>query len=107
MKTFRAMLLLVLPLLSGCLSGRLYYDVVEPLSVNFRAAPVGSKQCVLPLHRVKEPVSGYGISAEWDVDSIVTRARKAGISTIYYADIRTFSILSDLYSRKDIIIYGA
>jgi hypothetical protein len=105
MKTAFAMLL-ASTLLAGCVSGRLYHNVVEPYSWSFHDIPVGSKRCVLNAHRVKEPVTQYGINAEWDTDSIMTQAREAGISRIYYADLHTFSIFFDLYTRKEIIIYG-
>jgi len=98
-------LLLILPL-AGCLSGRLYHDVVEPLSVNFNNTPVGSKRCVLNTHRVKEPFSGYGISAEWDSAAAADQLRGAGISKVCYTELHTFSILWDVYTRKQIIVYG-
>ena len=104
----RAILLLIMvEVFSGCsLSGRLYTNIVEPLSENFNNTPVGTKTCVIKNYRLREPVSRLNVSAEWSMGYIVEQARKSGITKIYYIDIRTFSVLLDIYRKKDIIIYG-
>lgn len=102
----RPMLLLPLLLLGGCLSGRLYQDTVEPYTTDFHDTPVGSKRCVLNTHKVQEPFSGYGVNAEWYTDTIVRQLLEAGITKVYYADLRTFTILWNIYTRKQIIVYG-
>lgn len=102
--------LLVLVLLvfgAGCASGRrsLYTNTIRPYSTNFRNTSVGTKKCVLNEYKVKEPVTGYGISAEWGTEAILAAAKEAGITNIAYTEMHTFSIMS-VYRRKRLIIHG-
>lgn len=92
---------------TGCASRALLYSrVTEPATENFRHAPVGKKQCSVPGYRVREPITGYGISAEWDTRYLKRAALEAGITNIYYADLETLSILFRVYQRRTLIIYG-
>ena len=101
-------LVFVLLLVSGCsqMQGRLYSNIVTPLTEDFNNTPVGTKKCILKHYRLKDPVSGYNVSAEWSSKDIAIAAEKAGIKNIYYMDVRTLSVLMELYRRRDIIIYG-
>jgi len=96
-------------LLTGCAAtapGRLYTNVIRPHSTDFHVTPVGTKRCVLDEHRVKEPVSGYGVAVEWSTDLICSEAQKAGITNINYTEIQTLSILMGTYRRRRLIIHG-
>ena len=96
-------------LLTGCAAtapGRLYTNVIRPHSTDFRVTPVGTKRCVLDEHRLKEPVSGYGVTVEWSMDRIRSEAQKAGITNIYYTEVQTVSILMGTYRRRRLIIHG-
>ncbi|MFC1591469.1 TRL domain-containing protein [Thermodesulfobacteriota bacterium] len=100
-------LLVLLLWLPGCsMNGRLFTSVVAPLTQNYNNTPLGSKRCVIKNHRLREPVSRLNVSAEWTTSEIAAEARKAGIAKIHYLDIRTFSLLTGIYRRQDIIIYG-
>ena len=88
------------------MNGRLYTNKVVPYSQNFDNTKLGTKVCYISDFKIKEPFSGYNISAEWMTSSIILKAREAGISTIYYADLKVFSILSSLYTIKTLMIYG-
>lgn len=98
---------------AGCMSGRrrsvnpglLYTNTIRPHSTNFRNTSVGTKSCVLNEYRVKEPVTGYGITAEWSTEAIIAAAKEAGITNIAYTEMRTFSILG-IYRQKSLIIHG-
>jgi len=37
---------------------------------------------------------------------MLNEARKAGIEEIYFADLKVFSILLGIYSKKTLIVYG-
>jgi len=94
-------------LLLGCVrSGGIYRNVITPLSKDFDNTPVGTKHCVIQGHKLKEPISGYGISAEWDANNIRKAMQKSNMTKVYYMDQRTFSIFFDIYSNKQLILYG-
>lgn len=91
---------------SGISTGRLYTNVIRPYSRDFNHTPVGSKQCIIKDYKIKEPVSGYGVSVEWSKGQIQSAAREAGIENIAYVDVQTISFLLGIYTRKKLIIYG-
>jgi hypothetical protein len=102
-----ARLLLAALALAGCAPlGLLYSDTVVPYSKRFDNTPIGTKRCVIDSHQIKEPISRYNIYAEWSLSHILTEAKKAGISDIYYMDKRTLSILLGIYKRESLLIYG-
>lgn len=95
--------------LAGCSqisSGRLYTNVIQPYSRDFNNTPVGSKQCIITDHKIKEPLSSFGVSVEWSKGQIQSAAGEAGIENIAYVDVQTISFLLGIYSRKKLIIYG-
>lgn len=107
MVTRWCLLSLVLLLLSGCLSrGLLYTRVTDPATGEFHQTPVGSKRIFVRTFRVQEPVTGYGVSAEWAADPVKTAALQAGVTNLYFADVETLSILGGLYRARTLIIYG-
>jgi hypothetical protein len=92
---------------SGC--GLLYTNVTKPLSRDFNTTPIGSKKCTLSTHKINlplMPLTTSRVSAEWDTEHINEAAQKAGITKIYYADLRTQEILLSTYRRSTLIIYG-
>jgi len=92
---------------AGCVAqGRLYTSVVRPYSTDFQGVPVGSKVCRVGEHRLKEPISGAGVSVTWTSRVIQEAALNAGITNLYYADLETFRILDGIYQKKTLILYG-
>ena len=55
--------------------------------------------------RIKEPITGYGIYAEFDANAIGQIARQYGIDTVYYADQEIFNVLG-VWRHDRVIIYG-
>ena len=102
----RAILALALSLAGCAAQGLLYSRVTAPATRDFDRTPVGSKRLVIALHRVQEPVSGYGISAEWETDRVKMAAQRVGITNLYFADMQTFSILRGIYRKRTLIVYG-
>lgn len=95
--------------LAGCSRsgpGRLYSNVTLPYSTDFSNTPVAEKQCELTDHRLKEPVSGYGVTVEWSTRQVQAAARESGITRIRYIDIQTISVLLGIYTRRKLIIHG-
>ena len=86
--------------------GRLYTNVTLPYSTDFNSSTIGSKQCVLDEHKIRDPVSGYGTTVEWSTDLIRSEAQKAGITNITYTEIQTLSIMMGIYTRRRLIIHG-
>ena len=56
--------------------------------------------------RVQEPVTGYGVSAEWEAYPLKDAALHAGITNLYFADRQTLSILNGIYRSRTLIVYG-
>ncbi|OGL40978.1 MAG: hypothetical protein A3C43_07675 [Candidatus Schekmanbacteria bacterium RIFCSPHIGHO2_02_FULL_38_11] len=111
---FLFFLLLVTLLLNGCgfffnNGGRIFKYVTIPYDTNYNNTPVGSKKCQIKIHRFREPFSGLGITAEWDMDKINEVMKEAGMTQVYHMDIRILNIgtpLFELYKQKTLIIYG-
>jgi len=103
----KSILLLLLSCCCSCsLDGRLYTNKVVPFSEDFNKTKVGSKKFIIDDFKVKEPVTGFNITVEWMTSNLKEKAAKAGIKTIHYADLRVFSTLLGLYSKKTLIVYG-
>lgn len=88
------------------LDGRIYTNKTIAYSDDFNKTPIGSKVCYIEDFKIKEPVSGYNINAEWMTSSVVEQARQSGISKIYFADVKVFSILMGIYSKNTLVVYG-
>ena len=101
-----ALLLSLLLMLSGCTTGLLYTNVVEPYSLDFRSTPVCARRCEINAHKIREPVSRFGLSAEWDTAIIQQAARQAGIRRIDFAEKRTLMLFFNVYRRSTLIVYG-
>ncbi|MDM8523413.1 TRL domain-containing protein [Desulfococcaceae bacterium HSG8] len=90
---------------SNSLSGIVYNHTTIPLTTDINNTPVIDTPAKGKVVQVKEPISGYGLYAEWDSNAIGDIARKHGLKRIYYADIETFSILG-IWTKKEVRIYG-
>ena len=94
-------------MLTGCGTfGIIYSKTVVPYSEEFKETPVGSKSCIIEDYQLTEPLTTVPLAAEWSTNYILTEARKAGINSIYYIDIKTVSILLGIYKHNSLIIYG-
>lgn len=102
-----SVVLLLVLLLSGCGQiALLYSNKVTPYSKEFNATRIGSKSCIIDTHKIRDPLSGYSLTAEWSTNKILNETRKAGIKKIYFIDLKTLSILNGLYRRESLIVYG-
>jgi len=91
----------------GC--GVLYTNVVRPHSRDFNNTPIGSKKCTLSAYKIQVsivPLARSRVSAEWDTEQINDATQKAGITKIYYTELKTQEILLGTYRRQTLIIYG-
>ena len=103
---------MVVPLmlaLTGC--GLLYTNVVQPHSRDFNTTPIGTKQATLSAFTVRfpllaPPLERTRISAQWDTEEINGVLEEAGITRMYYTDIKTQEFLLGTFRRQTVIIYG-
>lgn len=103
------LLILLFSLLSslpGCTYGFLYTDITEPLTTNMQNTPVGEETTEVGINIISEPATGTGISAEIGSTAIGDAAKRAGLTKIYFADIRTVSILGGLIEQRTVLVSG-
>lgn len=97
----------LLSLLTGCTPyGAIFTETVVPCSTRFDAAPVGSRLIKLNTYQIKEPFTSLQMYVEWSTGRIAEEARKQGLQRVYYADLRTLSILFGTYKRETLLVYG-
>lgn len=109
MATRLILLLFAAAAFTGCASsipGYIWTDVTRPMMHDFNNTPVGTKQCTVRDHKLEEPLTGYDFYAHWSTQHLKEEAMKAGITNMYYIDVRTFKVLGGIYRRKDLIIHG-
>jgi hypothetical protein len=96
------------PLASGSdvLTGLVYTRIKVPMSIKLNNTPneivIDASGKVI---RIKEPITGYGIYAEFNSNAIGDIARQYGVETVYYADHEIFNILG-IWRHDKVIIYG-
>jgi len=91
---------------SDVLTGLVYTRIKVPMSVKLNSTPneivIDASGKVI---RIKEPITGYGIYAEFNSNAIGDIARQHGVETIYYADHEIFNVLG-IWRHDKVIIYG-
>ena len=106
---------LLLPFVTGCMSPRgigrssltgiVYTHIKIPLSADLVNSPVVVVHSDGKILQVKEPVSGFGLYAEWDSNAIADLAQRHGLKTVYFADMEIFSILG-IWTHRKVYVYG-
>ena len=89
----------------GVLAGVVYTRVKFPLTTDLNQTPAAVDTGGGKIVRIKEPFSGYGISAEFYSNAIGEIAERHGLKTVYYADVERFSILG-IWRHDEVIVYG-
>ena len=90
-------------LLTGCVTGLIYEDIVEPLTTNFHDTPSGIGRAGGAEGDVKH--IRYQVEVAWDSNAIGDIAKRSGIGTIYYADLETLSVLG-IWNQEIVHVYG-
>ena len=91
----------------GC--GLLYNNTVRPHSLDFNRTPIGSKQCRHSTFKITIPLlplSTNRVQAQWDVSEIRTIAKEAGLTEIYFTDLKSLEFLLGTFRWQTIILYG-
>ena len=92
---------------SDVLTGLIYKKMRVPFTKKLNRTPnelvIDAKGTVT---RLREPFTGYGISATFDSNAIGDIARRNGLTTVYYADHERFSVLLGIWRYDRIIVYG-
>ena len=91
---------------SGCSQGIIYTNATVPLVINMHNTPVGNTSATMSSRQIREPVSGFGISTEWNSRAIGDAAKHAGLSQINFADMHTFSILGGIWKKQTVQVWG-
>lgn len=86
--------------LPGCVRGILYTDTTTPLVRNFHDTPVVSGEGGGDVKTIR-----YYVEIDWDSNAIGDIAKKEGFEEIYYADLRTLSILG-VWTQRFVHVYG-
>lgn len=87
------------------LIGAVYTRVKFPLTTDLNQTPAGVDTGGGKIVRIKEPLSGYGIYAEFNSNAIGEIAKSHGLKTVYYADVERLSILG-IWRNDEVIVYG-
>ena len=99
--------LILLPVLfTGCAYGLLYTSIREPVVLDMCRTKRGTKEGIAGTRKVSIPATSVNLSAEWSSRAIGDAAGRAGLSEIYYADMKTFRILGGIWEEKTIEVYG-
>jgi hypothetical protein len=94
-------------LLSGCgsIRGAVYENYRMPYTVDLDETPVSFNAGTGKIIEVKEPFTGYDITAEFNSNAVGDIARQHGITKVYWADIEMFNLLG-VWKEKRLFIYG-
>ncbi|MEW5733368.1 MAG: TRL domain-containing protein [Thermodesulfobacteriota bacterium] len=90
------------------LRGMIVKKVRRPLTVHLNNTPAPGPDAPLgkgKIIKIKEPFSSVRVYVELNSTAIGDVARKNGMTTVYFADIETFSILG-IWNTTTIYIYG-
>ncbi len=97
----------MIPPLSGC--GLIYTHKTVPLDVNLSQTPAAKirDKCILRRGHanIKHIKYQYYMDVRWDSNAIGDIAKANGLTTVYYADIETFSILG-VWNQYTVHVYG-
>lgn len=91
---------------SACSPGFIYTNITVPLTEDMDHTPRGTRLAALDTKQLKEPITRFNLSAQWDSRAIGDAAREAGLSTIYYADMKTISILGGVWKQEIVRVWG-
>lgn len=104
--------LLAAALLPGCavlgedpIRGILFTSTTVPYTVDLDATPVPKTSGAGSIVRIREPITDFGIYTELNTNAIGEIARKHGLETVHFADLKTFSLFS-VWRTHTLIIYG-
>jgi hypothetical protein len=83
--------------------GVIFTNVRAPLTTHFGATPTQGRVGKASTAYLWEPF--FGTSYAWDKADVETAMRKAGLTKVYYADHRFFSILG-LFGMFTVVVHG-
>ena len=104
--SFFFLICLLYVICSGCMKGLIYTNSTVPLVINMNNTAVGNKSAAISSKQLKEPVSGLGISAEWNSRAIGDAAKHSDLTQINFADIHTFSIFGGIWKKQTVQVWG-
>ncbi|HEB51756.1 MAG TPA: hypothetical protein ENI87_00735 [bacterium] len=87
--------------LAGCVNGRIYTHIIEPLDINLRDSAIGEGTASSDS---KDFNYSY-VRIVWGSYGVVDAAKAAGMEEVYFADLETLSILG-IWTQRWIHVYG-
>lgn len=104
-KILKATILLLVPAISGCVSGWIYTSTVTPYCTDMKNTALTSTSSKSGLKQISIPrVPGARIL--WSSNTIHDAAKKAGITTVAFCDRKYFKVLGGIWEEDTIIVYG-
>ncbi|MEM7165604.1 MAG: TRL domain-containing protein [Planctomycetota bacterium] len=94
--------LMALATAPGCVNGRIYTHVTEPLLTNFDRTPMVAEGAEGDVIKIEY----NSLQVQWNNNAIGDIAKKAGFQEVYYADKETISILG-IWTSTYVHVYGA
>jgi hypothetical protein len=105
-------LIAILTCCSGCnliprspLSGYIYEHYRKPYTLDLDETPVNFMEGGGKVILIKEPFTGYGVSAEFNSNAMGDLAKRYGLKRIYWADMEYFHVLG-IWKERRLHIYG-
>ena len=89
--------------IAGCSQGIIYTHTFQPLTTDFKRAPVTASGQEGDIKHLQIPFTPIGIA--WDSAAIGDIAKKHGMSEVYYADLEMLRILL-VWNRYTVHVYG-
>ena len=94
-------------MLTACSTpGLLYTDITRPLTLDMQRTTRAPDVALGSQNVFREPFTRAGLRAEWSGYAPGQTARRGGLDTVHYADIRRQSFLGGLWSRTTVVVYG-
>jgi hypothetical protein len=89
----------------GILRGYVFTKVKVPCTRDLHASPASPGAAEGKVIQIREPISGYGIYAEFNSNAIGDVALRHGLGEVYFADRELLSILG-VWRHRKIHVYG-
>ena len=76
-----------------------------PYTTDLNNTPVPDSSASSSIVRIREPFTQAGVYTELNSNAIADIGRENGLETVYFADMKTFSIFS-VWRTQTLVIYG-
>jgi hypothetical protein len=92
--------------LPGCMNGWLYKNYKQPIVLNMRDTPRGSRMVEIDSYHLEVPYTQGMVNTELFSRAIGDAAKRHGLEKVYFADLHTVSVFGNLYKRQSVEVWG-